>query len=108
MPLGYIIEPKELPKDYQPPELFSHTISSGDALYGMVFKPPGMQKGVKYPVVLSVYGGPEVQVVTNTFKGVRYNNISQWLAVIHLKYIYRTFFSRYKHVFVMYFLLVCK
>ena len=55
-------------KDYQPPELFSHKISSGDKLYGMMFKPKNMVAGRKYPVVLSVYGGPEVQLVTNTFK----------------------------------------
>ena len=57
-----------LDKDYQPPELFSHKISSGDKLYGMMFKPKNMVAGRKYPVVLSVYGGPEVQLVTNTFK----------------------------------------
>lgn len=27
--------------------------------------------GEKYPVVLSIYGGPEVQLVSNTFKGIR-------------------------------------
>ena len=56
-------------KQYHYPELFSHTISSGDKLYGMVFKPHDLQMGVKYPVILSVYGGPEVQLVSNTFKG---------------------------------------
>jgi hypothetical protein len=35
----------------------------------MVFKPHDLQMGVKYPVILSVYGGPEVQLVSNTFKG---------------------------------------
>ena len=59
-------------KQYHYPELFSHTISSGDKLYGMVFKPHDLQMGVKYPIILSVYGGPEVQLVSNTFKG-RYN-----------------------------------
>ncbi len=54
--------------DYKCPELFSHTISSGDQLYGMIFKPKDMAPGKKYPVVLSVYGGPEVQLVSNTFK----------------------------------------
>ncbi len=54
--------------DYQSPELFSHAISSGETLYGMVFKPTNMVPRKKYPVVLSVYGGPEVQLVSNTFK----------------------------------------
>ena len=57
-------------KQYHYPELFSHTISSGDKLYGMVFKPHDLQMGVKYPIILSVYGGPEVQLVSNTFKGI--------------------------------------
>ena len=56
-------------KQYHYPELFSHTISSGDKLYGMVFKPHDIQIGTKYPIILSVYGGPEVQLVANTFKG---------------------------------------
>ena len=56
-------------KQYHYPELFSHTIASGDKLYGMVFKPHDIQMGVKYPIILSVYGGPEVQLVSNTFKG---------------------------------------
>ena len=61
-------------KQYHYPELFSHTISSGDKLYGMVFKPHDLQMGVKYPIILSVYGGPEVQLVSNTFKG-KINNV---------------------------------
>ena len=36
----------------------------------MVFKPHDLQMGVKYPIILSVYGGPEVQLVSNTFKGI--------------------------------------
>ena len=50
--------------------MFSHTISSGDKLYGMVFKPHDLQAGLKYPIILSIYGGPEVQLVSNTFKGI--------------------------------------
>ncbi len=34
----------------------------------MIFKPNRMEPGKKYPVVLNVYGGPEVQLVSNTFK----------------------------------------
>jgi dipeptidyl-peptidase 9 len=53
---------------YQPPELFSHVISSGDRLHGMIFRPHNYRPGQKYPTVLNIYGGPEVQLVTNTFK----------------------------------------
>ena len=34
----------------------------------MVFKPHNFKAGVKYPTILNVYGGPEVQLVSNTFK----------------------------------------
>jgi dipeptidyl-peptidase 9 len=50
------------------PELYTHQISSGDLLYAMVFKPHCFQPGKKYPTVLNIYGGPEVQLVSNTFK----------------------------------------
>ena len=70
-PSGWLHETKPPEKQYHYPELFSHTISSGDKLYGMVFKPHDIQMGVKYPIILSVYGGPEVQLVSNTFKGMR-------------------------------------
>jgi dipeptidyl aminopeptidase/acylaminoacyl peptidase len=50
------------------PELYTHQISSGDILYAMVFKPHCFQPGNKYPTVLNIYGGPEVQLVSNTFK----------------------------------------
>lgn len=69
--VGWILGPTAPDKSYQHPELFSHVISSGETLHGMVFKPHGMQPGVKYPVMLSIYGGPEVQLVSNTFKGMR-------------------------------------
>ncbi|RMX59988.1 hypothetical protein pdam_00001080 [Pocillopora damicornis] len=47
--------------DYQPPELFSYESKHGHQVYGMMFKPPSIQPGVKYPTVLYLYGGPHVQ-----------------------------------------------
>ncbi|TRY69188.1 hypothetical protein TCAL_12071 [Tigriopus californicus] len=70
-PMGWILQPKSLDCDYQCPEIFSHEISSGDLIYGMIFKPYTIKPGVRYPVILNIYGGPEVQLVTNTFKGMR-------------------------------------
>lgn len=52
----------------QSPTLITHQISSGDILFAMVFKPHNFILGQKYPTILHVYGGPEVQLVTNTFK----------------------------------------
>ncbi|CAL4067200.1 unnamed protein product, partial [Meganyctiphanes norvegica] len=54
------------------PEVFTTRISSGDVIYSMVFKPHNFQPGRKYPTVLSIYGGPQVQLVSNTFKGFRH------------------------------------
>ena len=55
------------------PELFTYQLkSSGDLVYGVIFKPEFMENGVKYPCLLDIYGGPEVQVVSNSFKGVRH------------------------------------
>jgi len=88
-PAGWIVEPRGEPapsrnrrlrlsssisaldSEYNAPELFNATIGSGEMLYGMVFKPHNLRSGKKYPVVLNVYGGPEVQLVSNSFKGTR-------------------------------------
>lgn len=53
------------------PQIFEVMIESGDVLYALVFKPHNFKPGMVYPTVLSVYGGPEVQVVSNSFKGMR-------------------------------------
>ncbi|XP_070618400.1 dipeptidyl peptidase 8 isoform X2 [Erythrolamprus reginae] len=58
--------------DYVPPEIFSFESSSGFVLYGMMYKPHHLQPGKKYPTVLFIYGGPQVQLVNNRFKGVKY------------------------------------
>ncbi|KAK8727644.1 hypothetical protein OTU49_009672 [Cherax quadricarinatus] len=54
------------------PEVFTTRINSGDIIYSMVFKPHKFSPGRKYPTVLCIYGGPQVQLVTNTFKGFRH------------------------------------
>lgn len=58
-------EPAHCPAIYRPP------LASGDQAYAMVFRPHNYAPGQRYPVVLNVYGGPEVQTVNNTFKGMR-------------------------------------
>ena len=70
-PFGYLQESMPLANKHYCPELFTHKIASGETLYAMVFKPHGFRPGVKYPTVLNVYGGPEVQLVSNSFKGMR-------------------------------------
>ncbi len=40
-------------------------------MYGMYYKPHLHEDGQKHPTVLFVYGGPQVQLVTNAYKGMR-------------------------------------
>ncbi|KZC05886.1 PREDICTED: dipeptidyl peptidase 9 [Dufourea novaeangliae] len=72
IPVGYLLEPSSPETEIFAPEIYTHKISSGDTIYSMIFKPHNFQPGVKYPTILNVYGGPEVQLVSNTFKGMRH------------------------------------
>uniref|UniRef100_A0A2K6KI20 dipeptidyl-peptidase IV n=1 Tax=Rhinopithecus bieti TaxID=61621 RepID=A0A2K6KI20_RHIBE len=60
------------PPDYVPPEIFHFHTRSDVRLYGMIYKPHALQPGKKHPTVLFVYGGPQVQLVNNSFKGIKY------------------------------------
>ncbi|XP_043468840.1 dipeptidyl peptidase 9 isoform X2 [Leptopilina heterotoma] len=72
-PVGYILEPSTVEfLDLLIPEIFTHKISSGDTIYAMIFKPHNYQPGIKYPTVMNVYAGPEIQLVSNTFKGMKH------------------------------------
>ncbi|XP_078040146.1 dipeptidyl peptidase 9 [Augochlora pura] len=71
-PVGYLLEPSSPESELFTPEIFTHKISSGDTIYSMIFKPHNYKPGVKYPTIVNVYGGPEVQLVSNTFKGMRH------------------------------------
>ena len=42
----------------------------GTTLYGSLLKPADFDPARKYPVVVTVYGGPEAQVVTNSWASV--------------------------------------
>lgn len=53
------------------PELFCCKLTSGELIYGSVFKPEFMESGVRYPTVLEIYGGPEIQMVSNNFMSLR-------------------------------------
>lgn len=71
-PVGYLLEPAAPESELFAPEIFTHKIKSGDTIYSMIFKPHNFQLGVKYPTILNVYGGPEVQLVSNTFKVTKF------------------------------------
>ncbi|KAM9242379.1 dipeptidyl peptidase 9 isoform 3-T3 [Dugong dugon] len=67
-----MMEAASCPPDYVPPEIFHFHTRSDVQLYGMIYKPHAVQPGKKHPTVLFVYGGPQVQLVNNSFKGIKY------------------------------------
>ncbi|KAL0966661.1 hypothetical protein UPYG_G00298010 [Umbra pygmaea] len=67
-----MMEAPGCPVDYKSPEIFDFPGKSGFQLYGMVYKPHNLQPGRKHPTILFVYGGPQVQLVNNSFKGMKY------------------------------------
>ncbi|KAM9795723.1 dipeptidyl peptidase 9-like isoform 1-T1 [Syngnathus typhle] len=70
--LACLMEPSDLPPNHSHPEIFSFTGKSGFQLYGLLYKPHGLVPGRKYPTVIYVYGGPQVQLVNNSYKGIKY------------------------------------
>lgn len=70
-PMGHIMEGGPTQNQQYCPLILSPCLSNGEIIYAMVFKPHNFTTGVKYPTVLNVYGGPDVQTVSNTFKGMR-------------------------------------
>lgn len=69
--LGYLFEggiPSSVQLQKFSPSIYSRHLQTGELLYAMVFKPHNFKPGQRYPTVLNVYGGPEVQTVNNTFK----------------------------------------
>ncbi len=62
---------------YSPLELFTFTTSDGQKLDGSMIKPPDFDASKKYPVLLSIYGGPGSQQVYDAWTS---NGWQQYLA----------------------------
>ena len=62
---------------YSPLELFKFTTSDGATLDGSMIRPPDFDPNKKYPVIVSIYGGPGSQQVYNSFTSQGWN---QYLA----------------------------
>ena len=58
-------------EQYNTPSLFTVPSSCGYDMHGLMLRPRDFDSTRKYPTVLVVYGGPQVQMVNNTFKGSR-------------------------------------
>ena len=63
----------------QPPELTTLQTRDGIELYAAVYNPPRIEPGRRYPVVVSVYGGPHAQMVSNLW-GTTVDLRAQYLA----------------------------
>ena len=72
--MGAISKAPVLSEEYKPPSLFDYVSESGTKMCGMVYKPHNYEPGKKYPTVMFVYGGPQVQLVTNSYKSIRLVN----------------------------------
>jgi dipeptidyl-peptidase 4 len=69
--LGVYREAKEVEFEILPTEIVKFKGADGTELYGRMIKPAGFQSGKKYPVIVSVYGGPGVMLpVHNSWPGV--------------------------------------
>jgi len=54
------------------PELFTFRGDNGMTYHASLLKPPDFDPSKKYPVLIYVYGGPHVQIVTREFGGTRF------------------------------------
>lgn len=61
---------------FKPPEIFNFMTPDNCKLYGMIYKPFNYVEGEKYPTLLYVYGGPHVQLVTNTYKVNKFSRLN--------------------------------
>ena len=70
-------EPDAASGDYNilPTEIVQVKTSDGAQLYARMIKPAGFQPGVKYPAVVTVYGGPGVQSVHNAWQGLSWDQV---------------------------------
>jgi dipeptidyl-peptidase-4 len=49
----------------EPPEFMEMTVGDGVRLHGAIYRPPALEAGQRYPVIVSVYGGPHAQRVAD-------------------------------------------
>jgi dipeptidyl-peptidase-4 len=56
------VENRDTEYDVRAPEIVQFPGADGTMLYGSMLKPAGFQAGQKYPVVVEVYGGPDIEL----------------------------------------------
>ncbi len=68
---------KKLAREYdiQPTEIVKFKAPDGTVLYAKLIKPSHFKAGTKYPVIVSVYGGPQAQSVRNAWGGLNLDQL---------------------------------
>jgi dipeptidyl-peptidase-4 len=59
--------------DLQPVETVTVKTADGATLFAHLIKPAGFESGRKYPAIVTIYGGPDVQEVRNAWAGVSWS-----------------------------------
>jgi dipeptidyl-peptidase-4 len=57
------------------PEIVQVPAPGGETLYARLIKPAAFDPAKKYPVIVQVYGGPDVQVVHNAWGGINMEQV---------------------------------
>jgi dipeptidyl-peptidase-4 len=68
------VDPELADLGLRAPEIVQVRAESGDTLYGALLAPRTIEPGRRYPVVVSVYGGPGVQTVYNSWSPLLFWN----------------------------------
>jgi len=55
--------------DLLPGQIVKLPAEDGATLYGRLIKPAGFRAGIKYPLIVQVYGGPGAQTIHNEWQG---------------------------------------
>jgi dipeptidyl-peptidase 4 len=58
-----------------PAEIVEVKAEDGTVLYGRLIKPSNFQQGVKYPLIVYVYGGPGVQEIRNEWQALDWQQV---------------------------------
>jgi dipeptidyl-peptidase-4 len=61
--------------DLLPAEIVKVKAADGTLLYARLIKPAGFEAGKKYPAVVVVYGGPDVQEVLDKWSGLSWDQV---------------------------------
>ncbi|XP_077463091.1 dipeptidyl peptidase 9-like [Stigmatopora argus] len=74
---GNLMKPTGHSPDPTHPEIFSFMGKSGFQLYGLLYKPHSLVQGRKHPTIVFANGNPKVQLVNNSYQGIKYHLLTK-------------------------------